>query len=302
MVASVPWGIGPQGALTTGAKSNVMAGSSFEVMTMWRATNGQQRLQVTIDPSGNQLRNTSSNRKREIAINVAGGGSNVASGGGSNVASGGGSNVASGGDPMQNQSTQPPMQNQPMQPPMQQGQNQSVMQQIQQQILQQIQQQFQQAGAGAGLVQGAQPGIVPSGPDQVQQQVVATAPPQDPPQGAPAIVLEITNFSITPPAPNVGDNVEIRATIRNAGTGHVASVPWGIIGLQGGLTMGTQTDVAAGSSFDIVATSQATQEGPNMLRVIIDPIGTLTNTAPTASRFNERNISIQPAGSTLQQK
>jgi hypothetical protein len=298
-VASVPWGIGPQGALTMGTQTNVAPGSSFDIATMWNATGGQQRLQVYIDPSGNQIRNTSGNRMREIAINVAGGG-----------------NVASSGDPMQNQPMQPPMQNQPMQnQPMQQGQDQSM----QNPLLLMIQQKLQQVMSGAGANQGAPQGGFTPGGNQMQQQGMApaqNAPPgagtsganqmqqqvaAAPAQSALPVMLEITSFSITPAAPNVGDSVQIKATVRNSGTEALASVPWGI-SLQGVLSTGEQANVPAGSDFDIVATWKTTQGGSYTLRVIIDPAGSLINSVPEASRSSNRDIFVKPAGNAPPQR
>lgn len=154
-----------------------------------------------------------------------------------------------------------------------------------------------------GLVALATAGMPASAQQKQQSPMPERAPASSPsqPQAAP-INIEITGISVSPSAPRGGQPATVKLTIRNAGSGTVARVPWTIHLYTGNqqLAQGEQSNVAPGASFDVTAT-WTPAPGSQKLQGYVDPSGkTFKNTAPVSAQTKELNVNIPQVSASTQ--
>jgi len=117
---------------------------------------------------------------------------------------------------------------------------------------------------------------------------------------APAVKIEALNLTVTPAQPKAGDPVTVKFTVRNAGPGAAAKVPWSIHLYTGNRTLaqGEQLNVAAGATFEVTAPWTPTA-GNQRLQGYVDPTGkTLKNTAPPTAQVKELTVAVAPAATS----
>lgn len=120
------------------------------------------------------------------------------------------------------------------------------------------------------------------------------SPPALPSLGPPPANVEITAFSVSPVPIRSGQPTTAKLTIRNAGTGTVARVPWAIHLYTGNQTLGQgeQANVAPGASFDVTA-NWIPAPGNQILQGYVDPQGVaLRNTAPVGAHIRQLSVNV----------
>lgn len=107
------------------------------------------------------------------------------------------------------------------------------------------------------------------------------------------IVVEAQTLTVSPDSPRAGDQVTARFTIKNAGSGVVATVPW-IINIAPRsrtpfMAQGEKANVRPGTSFDVTFTWEATA-GVTIANAHVGRI--LNSTAPPEAQQREQRIFV----------
>ena len=149
------------------------------------------------------------------------------------------------------------------------------------------------AEAGAGKLQGK---VTPlkntaAAASQIKELTLNVA------SAVPPVKVETTALTITPANPKSGDQVTVKLTIKNTGTGTVAKVNWGITDYTGNQTLkeGEKANLPAGSSFEVTApwTARAGVQSPSGDVRLRNSTGNyLKNRAPSASQVKNLYVNV----------
>ncbi len=149
----------------------------------------------------------------------------------------------------------------------------------------------------SGTLQKAPDGVIQKAPSGTLQRAPAT-PRKAPPVAAPDVKVEAQSLTVTPSAPQAGQQVTVKFVFKNAGA-RTVSVPWSIQLSTGDqtLTAGTKTNLEPNATFEARATWTPTA-GTHRLRAYVDPTGNLKNTAPVSAQIKDVTVVVAAAGAT----
>jgi hypothetical protein len=115
---------------------------------------------------------------------------------------------------------------------------------------------------------------------------------------APAIKVEAQSLTVTPSAPQAGQQVTVKFVFKNTGTGTVAKVPWSIHLYTSNQTLKTdnKTNLEPGATYEASATWTPGSAGTYKVQGYIDPTGKeLKNTAPVSAQIKELDVNVAAA-------
>jgi len=118
-------------------------------------------------------------------------------------------------------------------------------------------------------------------------------------QTAPPIKMEAQSLTVTPAQPQAGQQVTVKFTVKNTGTGTVAKVPWSIHLATDNQTLGQgeKMNLGPGESFEVTA-QWTPSAGQKLLQGYVDPTGqALKNTAPVSAQIKELSVTVAAAAS-----